>query len=615
MCEHETELLDAWRKALRPDPRLTVSEWAERFRWLDETTPEPGPWRNSRTPYLTEIMDSLSPSDPCERVVLEKGTQLGGTQTGNNWLGMVMHAAPGPMMMVQPTLVLAKRWAKLHLDKIVETTPVLASLLGGRKTRDPDQSMYLRKFPGGFLVIAGANSAAGLRSSTVRFLFADEVDAYPPDADGEGDPLDLAMRRTQNFAARKVFLVSTPTTEGMSRIQTAYEEGDQRKYYVPCPVCDEYQVLEWAQVRWPPGRPLEAQYSCIHCGVCIDNHEKTGMLARGEWRATEEGDGRTRSYHLSSLYSPVGWLPWGEIADEFIKAGKDPLRLQTWVNTMLGQVWKVEDGGETVDPDSFEARCEEYSDVPADVAILTAGVDVQGDRLEVEVVGWGRGEESWSVEYKILYGDTSVPQVWDELDAFLQGTWRHPALGPMHLGATAVDTGFQTQMAYDFVEKKLRRRIFAIKGVEGSRPVWPPIPGKARKGTLRLYPVGVDTAKRDVYARLKIAAPGPGYCHFPRGRGREYFSQLTAETLKVKYHRGHPTYYWYLPPGRRNEALDCRAYAYAALHGYYSHGLNLDAAVERLAVARKNGPGPAPAPVAAPARPSYLGRNRGWLGG
>lgn len=607
MSDHAFALAQVWRLALRPDPLLTVSEWSDRYRVLDRETPEPGRWRTSRTPYLREIMDRLSPGDPCERVVLQKGAQVGGTEAGNNWLGFNIHHAPGPMMVVQPTLGLAKRWSRRKLAKLVEATPELARRMDLQKKRTGDNTAFMKEFPGGFLIIAGANAAAGLRSSSIRYLFLDEVDAYPPDVDGEGDPVDLAEQRTSNFSNAKIFMVSTPTVKDLSRIELAFKEGDQRRYWVPCPSCEEYQTLDWAQVQWPPGRPHAAGYVCVHCGTVIENHEKTWMLERGEWRATAPGDGgRTVSYHLSSLYSPHGWLGWGEIATQFVKAQKDPVRLQVWVNTKLGETWNEDNAGETIDPDSLEARCEPYEGVPEAVAILTAGVDVQNDRVEVEVVGWGQDEESWSVDYRVIWGDPSVPQLWHELDEYLTRRWRHPVLGDQVVVATAVDTGgHHTQAAYDFCESRIKRRVFAIKGQSGAKLIWPQYASKVGKNKkVRLHMVGVDTAKRDVYNRLKIKEPGAGYCHFPEGRDPRWFQQLTAETLKVRYHRGHPTYYWYLPAGRRNEALDCRVYAYAALHGYYQQGLDLDRAVDRVRQAKQDGPGVRPRPKRVARRPA-----------
>src|SRR5512135_1150662 len=324
----------------RPDPLLTISQWADKYRTLSQrASAEPGPWRTDRTPYLREIMDCLSPSSPIERTVFMKGAQIGGTECGNNWIGYVIHQAPGPMMAVQPTVEMAKRNSKQRIDPLIEESDVLRDLVQSPRSRDSGNTVLSREFPGGVLVMTGANSAVGLRSMAARFLFLDEVDAYPGDVEGEGDPVNLALARTRTFARRKVFMCSTPKITGMSRVESAYEESDKREYWVPCPLCREFQTLKFAQLRWPKGEPQKAVYVCEHCGQEIQNHQKHWVLPRGAWRATAKGDGRTAGFHLSSLYSPVGWFSWGDAAKQFEQAQKNPSLLQVFVNTVLGEPW------------------------------------------------------------------------------------------------------------------------------------------------------------------------------------------------------------------------------------------------------------------------------------
>lgn len=281
-----TEVYDeAFRAGLRPDPLLTVSEWADRYRRLSgKSAAEPGPYRTSRTPYLREIMDALSPSCPVERVVVMKGAQLGFSEAGNNWAGYVIHKSPGPMMVVQPTVELAKRNSKQRIDPLIEESEALRELVKPARSRDSGNTVLSKEFPGGVLVMTGANSAVGLRSMAVRYLFLDEVDAYPGDVDGEGDPIHLAYARTRTFSRRKVLMVSTPLVTGWSRIEAAFAESDQRRYWVPCPYCGEFQVLKFERLRWPKGEPQRAAYYCIACEEAIYNHHKAAMLARGEWR-------------------------------------------------------------------------------------------------------------------------------------------------------------------------------------------------------------------------------------------------------------------------------------------------------------------------------------------
>ena len=305
----------AWREGLTPDPLLTVSEWADRHRVLSsKASSEPGRWRTSRTPYLKAIMDCLSPTSPVERVVFMKGAQVGATETGSNWIGYVIHHAPGPMMAVWPTVEMAKRNSKQRIDPLIEESPVLCELIAPARSRDSGNTILAKEFRGGVLVMTGANSAVGLRSMPVRYLFLDEVDAYPLDVEGEGDAISLAEARTRTFARRKIFIVSTPTIAGASAIEREYEASDQRRYFVPCPHCSHRQWLRFEQLRWEKGRPETAAYVCESCETAIAEHHKTWMLEHGEWRATAEGSGKTAGFHLSSLYSPLGWRAWREIA-------------------------------------------------------------------------------------------------------------------------------------------------------------------------------------------------------------------------------------------------------------------------------------------------------------
>ena len=385
----------AWRDGLKPDPLLTVSEWADRYRVLSQrASSEPGRWRTERTPYLKEIMDCLSPSSPVQRVALMKGAQIGGTECGNCWIGYVIHQAPGPMMAVAPTVELAKRNSKQRINPLIEESDVLRERVKERRSRDSGNTVLSKEFPGGVLILTGANSAVGLRSMPARYLFLDEVDGYPGDVEGEGDPILLAERRSATFQRRKILLVSTPKTKSLSRIQREYDASDQRRYFVPCPHCHEQQTLELENLRWPKRRPREAEYACAHCGSLIGERHKTWMLEHGEWRPSAEGAGRTAGFHLSSLYSPVGWFSWGDAAEMYEQAQKTPDLIKGFVNTVLGLPFEEE--AEAPEWQRLYERRETYriGVVPEGGLFLTAGVDVQKDRIEVEVVAWGRGKEA-----------------------------------------------------------------------------------------------------------------------------------------------------------------------------------------------------------------------------
>ena len=379
----------------KPDPDLSISEWADANRILSNvSSSEPGRWKTSRTPYLAEIMDCLSPHNPCERVVLMKGAQVGGTECGNNWMGFCICHAPGPMLIVNPTTETAKRNSKMRIDPAIESCPVLKEKIKSPRTRDSGNTVLMKEFPGGILILTGANSAVGLRSMPVRYLFLDEVDGFPDEAGTEGDPVDLAVQRTATFNNKKIFMVSTPTIKDASRIEQAFLEGDQRFYHVPCPDCGYMQVLRWANLKFDPKNLTEACYECEKCKALWHDWQKDQILSHGKWIATHPENKSVVSFHLSSLYSPHGWTSWTAIAQEFLDSKDDPSRLQVWTNTKLAESWE-DMAGEQVDPTNLMVRRERWgTSLPAGVVILTCGVDVQDNRLELEIVGWGRDRKS-----------------------------------------------------------------------------------------------------------------------------------------------------------------------------------------------------------------------------
>lgn len=616
----------------RPDPLLTISQWADKYRTLSQrASSEPGQWRTDRTPYLRDIMDCLSPSSLIERTVFMKGAQIGGTECGNNWIGYVIHQAPGPMMAVQPTVEMAKRNSKQRIDPLIEESDVLRTLVHDPRSRDSGNTVLSKEFPGGVLVMTGANSAVGLRSMAARYLFLDEVDGYPGDVDGEGDPINLAMARTRTFARRKVFLVSTPKITGMSRIEAAFEESDKRYFAVPCPTCREAQVLKFPQLRWPKNEPDKAVYVCEHCGQEIQNHQKQWMLPRGQWRATAKGDGKTAGFHLSSLYSPVGWFTWGDAAKQFEQAQKNSALLQVFVNTVLGDTWTLL--GEAPDWKKLYDRREQYKFglVPRGGIFITAGADVQRDRIEVEIVAWGRGKESWSIDYRVFEGDTARPQVWEKLSGLLNETFTTTTGLELPIIQLAVDSGYATNEVYEWARRQ-GTRVVVIKGdsrapaiIGSASPIEVgPLGVKLKRG-VKVWPVNSGMAKEELYRWLRLERPTdedleqgipfpPGYCHFPR-YSEEYFKQVTAEQLVAKLVKGYRKLEWQ-KMRERNEALDCRVYARAA-----AARVGLDrfqekhwkVVADRMGVPVANAPRPAPqvqAPAAAAksAPPARRGR-------
>jgi phage terminase large subunit GpA-like protein len=583
------EIERAWREGLTPDPLLTVSEWSDRHRMLSsKASAEPGRWRTSRTPYLKAIMDCLSPTSPVERVVFMKAAQLGATEMGSNWIGYVIHHAPGPMMAVWPTVEMAKRNSKQRIDPLIEESAALAELIAPARSRDSGNTILAKEFRGGVLVMTGANSAVGLRSMPVRYLFLDEVDGYPLDVEGEGDAISLAEARTRTFARRKIFIVSTPTISGVSAIEREYEASDQRRYFVPCPHCSHRQWLHFEQLRWDKGLPATAAYICESCDTAIAEHHKTWMLEHGEWRAMADGTGnetqRTAGFHLSSLYSPVGWRAWRDIAAAWeaavSKESGSAAAIKTFKNTELGETWVEE--GETPDWQRLIERREDYrpGSVPLGGLLLVGGADVQKDRIEASVWAFGRCKEAWLVEHRVLMGDTARDAVWQRLTEMLDEHWTHASGTAMPLARFALDTGFATQEAYAFVRASHDARVMPVKGVpRGAALIGTPTAvdvsrdGKRLRRGIKVFTVAVGIAKLELYNNLRKVADvsedgatttyPAGFIHLPK-IDAEFVQQLCAEQLITRRDRnGFPVREWQ-KMRERNEALDCYVYARAA---------------------------------------------------
>lgn len=584
--EGAAEIERAWREGLTPDPLLTVSEWSDRHRMLSsKASAEPGRWRTNRTPYLKAIMDCLSPTSPVERVVFMKAAQLGATEMGSNWIGYVIHHAPGPMMAVWPTVEMAKRNSKQRIDPLIEESGVLAELIAPARSRDSGNTILAKEFRGGVLVMTGANSAVGLRSMPVRYLFLDEVDGYPLDVEGEGDAISLAEARTRTFARRKIFIVSTPTISGASAIEREYESSDQRRYFVPCPHCSHRQWLRFEQLRWEKGQPESAAYVCESCDAPISEHHKTWMLEHGEWRAlAPENGAKTAGFHLSSLYSPVGWRSWREIAVAWelavSKESGSAAAIKTFKNTELGETWVEE--GEAPDWQRLVERREDYpvGSIPPGGLLLVGGADVQKDRIEASIWAFGRGKESWLVEHRVLMGDTARDAVWKQLADLLAENWTHASGAALPLARFAVDTGFATQEAYAFVRASRDPRVMAVKGVaRGAALIGTPTAvdiskgGKKLRRGIKVFSVAVGIAKLELYNNLRksadVAEDGitaiypAGFIHLPHVDA-EFIQQLCAEQLITRRDRnGFPIREWQ-KMRERNEALDCYVYARAA---------------------------------------------------
>jgi phage terminase large subunit GpA-like protein len=600
------------RATLSPPPNITVSEWADAHRRLSrEASAEVGRWSTSRAPYQRGIMDAFS--DPLiERVVWMKASQVGATEILNNIVGYHVDQDPSPILILQPTVELARAWSTDRLAPMLRDSPRLQGKVQEPRTRESGNTILHKQFPGGHLTVVGANSAAGLASRPIRVVLCDEVDRYPASAGTEGDPVSLAFRRTANFWNRKQFLGSTPTIKDFSRIEAAFAESDQRYYHVPCVHCGQLQLLQWANLKWESGKPETAQYACLSCGGLWEESDKPFFLAGGIWVAEQPGR-RTAGFHLSALYSP--WAQWSDLVRDFLEAKGNPERMQTFTNTVLGETFYVK--GEQISEDTLRDRREKYdAEVPRGVGLLTAGIDVQGDRLELLVKGWGRGEESWLVAWEQLFGDPGLDEVWQTLENRLTRAYTLANGKTLRLSAAGIDSGgHHTEQVYRFVAKRQHRLVFALKGLaQAGRPLLGR-PSRANKHGVRLFPVGTDTAKDVIFARLKILQPGPGYYHFPETTDIEYFLQLTAEKVMTRFHKGRPIRsYEKIRP--RNEALDLEVYALAALARLGAPALRDLGVLAERASAESATPAPAPSGAqTAVVGPAIVPRGASWMGG
>ena len=515
-------------------------------------------------------------SDPSiQEVVVMAGAQLGKTEVILNIVGYHIDNDPSPILVLQPTLEMAQAFSKDRVAAgLIKSTPALRGKVKDPRSRDSGNTTLHKVFPGGALTMVGANSPSGLASRPIRIVLCDEVDRYPPSAGSEGDPIQLAKKRSATFWNSKLILVSTPTNTDNSRIQDAFDKSDQRYYHVPCKHCESDQVLKWSNVKWQDNDPDTAQYVCDHCGVLWTDADRVWSVRNGTWIANKPFRG-VAGYAISGLYSP--WTPLPDAVKEFLAVKKNPEQLRVWTNTYLGQTWS--DIGETVDDYMLSERREEMPNIPDDALVLVAGVDVQDNRLEISIIGFGRDDESWVVDHITLYGDPSTPQLWTALDSYLFAQYETESGRQIAIRAACIDSGGHfTNSVYAYCKKNAGRKVFAIKGVGGEGKPVAGRPSKNNVGRCPLFPIGVDTVKDLMFARMRIQEMGPGYIHFSDKLNDEYFRQLTAEKIVTKYHKGYKKRV-FEKIRARNEALDCMVYAYAA---YAIIGININGLADKL---------------------------------
>ena len=521
------------------------------------------------------MMDAIT--DPkIEQVTVMKSARVGYSKILNHIIAYHIHQDPCGIMVVQPTIEDAAGYSKEEIAPMIRDTKVLTNLVSDAKTRDSNNTILQKQFPGGVLSLVGANSARGFRRVSRRIVLFDETDGYPASAGTEGDQIKLGIARTQYFWNRKIVAGSTPTIKDFSRIERLFEQSDQRRYYVPCCHCGHMQYLRWPNMRWQDDDPLTASYACEECGALIPHSKKRWMVERGEWRATQPGNGRHAGFHIWAAYSYSPNAEWSNLVEEFLLSKNDPEQLKTWINTTLGECWEDEYASKVGAEGLMERAANEKYEKgvpPREVLMLSLGCDVQDDRLSMSLWGIGRNEEMYLVDRKVIYGSPARADLWKQMDEVLMDKYKNEDGVELKIDSAAIDTGGHfTQEVYQYVRERSHLGLIGIKGMgqKGKPPIGKPtkvdinFSGKALRKGVQLFPVGVDTIKTTLHNRLKDAELGDGYIHFYPTITTDYFQELTAERQVLRYKHGYQERVWVKKSNARNEALDEMVYAYAA---------------------------------------------------
>lgn len=570
--------------SFKPPEQMTVSEWADKYRRLSpENSAEAGPWRTSRTPYLKEIMDAFT--DPrIHRLVVTASSQVGKTEMEMNMMAYMIDNDPGPAIFVLPTVDNGKDTSKRRIAPMIRDTKPLRDKVASSKSRDSDNTVLKKIYPGGMLTITGSNSSASLASIPCRYVFGDERDRWAKDAGGEGDPWGLVEARTITFYNYKMVEVSTPTIRGHSAIEKSFELGTQEYWCVECPHCHEYNFIEFEHIKYEAHKIGEGrkkhfivdhvEYACPACG-CISEENMIRRQPK-KWikKNPEALKNGVRSFWINAFSSP--WISWKRIVLKYLEAEGDPQKLKTVYNTLLGKLW--DEQTEIMDEDTLLARREQYTaELPEGVLCLTCGVDTQDDRLEYEVVGYGMGNTDWGIEKGFIYGKPSDDDVWERLDRIIDRRWEFENGKGMKISITFVDSGgHYTQEVYENCRKRKIKNVFAIKGKGGEDIPYISPPGKAKivrkgvvVGTTPLFIIGVDAGKEKIMSGLLLENQDAHRHHFPlneeKGYDDNYFNGLLSENkIFINTRKGGKWQWCKLPGHNRNEALDCRNYANAA---------------------------------------------------
>ena len=577
------KLRKIWKKSIKllePRPKMTPSEWAEKNICLPAGNAITGYVDFNNAPYQREPLDCYG-RDDIYKMTLKFGAQTGKTFIMNAGIGYCIEYDPQSQIMMQPTQTDIRVWLESKFRPMVQSSESLSLLISKPRSREGVNNSEMLSYPGGFLFFSWAGSDNTVHGRSAPKTNADEVDRYEP-LEGQGHPSDLLEQRSRTFGETAMNVESsTPTVKGASRIDASFEAGDQRRWYVPCKKCKHKQYFRFEQLKWNKDEegghlPETARYECEACGTAWNDQDKKRANLKGKWIAAKPFTGHV-SYHLSELAS--NFVTWKDIVRSFLDK-KRTGNLQTFINVCLGEVY--EEKGDRADPEHLQKRCTDFgSDIPEDVLILTAGVDVQHDRIEVELVGWtGEDRRSYSLDYKVFYGDVFLPEShedspWKQLDSFLSQEFTHHSGLIMKIKCTAIDSGDgnTADQVYAFCRPRRVKGVYASKGrgvwnkeiVTESRAEFSKKRAVKRKITLPLLIISTNEAKLRVMRDLYVDKPEQaGYCFFPKGRDPEYFKMLTAEQMMTKWSKGYPIRSW-MPIRERNEALDCRVYALAAL--------------------------------------------------
>jgi phage terminase large subunit GpA-like protein len=581
----ELGLVKAFLRGLMPDDIITVSEWADRYRILPMENAVPGRFKIAKTPYLEEIADRLSVTDPAIKVILMSGSQIGKTELGNNWLGYVVDVSPAPFLYVMPTDAMIKKTSKTRIQKMFDLVPRLRAKVNAQKSRESGNTITEKYFEGGSLTMIGANSPVGLASTSIRFVYMDEVDRYPLNVGGEGSALKLAETRTATFGnSKKIFITSTPTLKGTSQVDNEFEKTSQRYYFVPCPFCGHKQILLFSQLRYERGNYEDVKFECAECKELIEERHKTWMMKKGngEWRATvpELENKYMYGYHVSSMYSPVGMYSWASMAKDYEDSIGNIPETISFINTKLGVCYEPQKG----DRPEWEMLYNRYHNEEnkyeankpkASVTFITIGVDVQADRIEYMVTGWMKGKLSQMIDYQVIVGSTDQDEVWKELNKVVNRTWIREDNHVIPMRLMAIDTGYNTKKVYDFVKQHQMNRVVPVKGLAKldmifSAPKAVQVSKAGKKvGEVKVFGVGVSLIKSELYGWLKQGIDletgeiPQGYCYFLPKEATFFRGLVAEELIRVENKKGFYEHVW-IKKYERNEPLDTFVYARAA---------------------------------------------------